>query len=105
MACLVCVALYCVCVLNLCLTDESSLLLFSSLVSAFPRHALWRRNNNINILQIFDPTTSSGLGLLQEMSLVELRERLRMVHAMQEEEVVEKRKSIMRLKQQKFIIG
>lgn len=77
------------------------MLLFSSLVSAFPRHALWRRNNNINILQIFDPTTSSGLGLLQEMSLVELRERLRMVHAMQEEEVVEKRKSIMRLKQQK----
>ena len=32
---------------------------------------------------------------------MELRERLRMVHAMQEEEVVEKRKSIMRLKQQK----
>lgn len=30
-----------------------------------------------------------------------MRERLRMVHAMQEEEVVEKRKAIMRLKQQK----
>ena len=41
------------------------------------------------------------MGLLQEMSLVELRERLRMVHAQKEEEVVEKRKAIMRLKQSK----
>ena len=40
-------------------------------------------------------------GLLNEMSLVELRERLRMVHANAEEEVVEKRKAIMRTKQMK----
>jgi hypothetical protein len=51
--------------------------------------------------KMFDPTTSSNMGLLQEMSLVELRERLRMVHAQKEEEVVEKRKAIMRLKQSK----
>ena len=43
----------------------------------------------------FDPTTSSGQGLLQEMSLVELKERLRMVQARQKEEVVEKRKAIL----------
>merc|ERR1712196_226672 len=47
----------------------------------------------------FDPTESSGIGLLEEMSLVELRERLRMVHARDEEEVVEKRQKIMRVKQ------
>jgi hypothetical protein len=51
--------------------------------------------------KIFDPTTSSNMGLLQEMSLVELRERLRMVHAQKEEDVIEKRKAIMRLKQSK----
>jgi hypothetical protein len=50
---------------------------------------------------MFDPTTSSNMGLLQEMSLVELQERLRMVHALKEEVVVEKRKAIMRTKQMK----
>jgi hypothetical protein len=49
----------------------------------------------------FDPTESSGIGLLEEMSLVELRERLRMVHARDEEEVIEKRQKIMRVKQKK----
>jgi hypothetical protein len=49
----------------------------------------------------FDPTESSGIGLLEEMSLVELKERLRMGHAREEEEVVEKRQKIMLVKQKK----
>lgn len=51
--------------------------------------------------KVFDPTTSSGQGLLEEMSLVELRERLRIVKARDAEEVVEKRKAIMQVKQEK----
>lgn len=50
---------------------------------------------------VFDPTQSSGVGLLEEMSLVELKERLEMNVAREAEAEGEKRAAILREKREK----
>ena len=45
-------------------------------------------------VKVFDPTTSAGLGLLNEMSLVEMQERLTINKSREESEVTEKRQAI-----------
>ena len=51
-------------------------------------------------VKVFDPTTSCGIGLLEEMSLVELRERLAMVQRMTKEKEAQKRTSILKGKRE-----
>lgn len=45
-------------------------------------------------VKVFDPTTSAGLGLLDEMSLVEMEERLEINKVREKAEEIEKRKAI-----------
>ncbi len=52
-------------------------------------------------VNVFDPTTSSGIGLLNEMSLVELHERLRMVKERDKEIEEERRNRFLDMKVQK----
>jgi hypothetical protein len=49
-------------------------------------------------LKLVDPTSTSGMGFLDEMSLVELRERLAILKARDAEEVETKRRQILALK-------
>eukprot|EP01138_Halocafeteria_seosinensis_P006232 gb/GECG01006373.1/.p1 GENE.gb/GECG01006373.1/~~gb/GECG01006373.1/.p1 ORF type:complete len:910 (+),score=221.53 gb/GECG01006373.1/:1-2730(+) len=49
----------------------------------------------------FDPTTTSGAGLLDEMSLIEMRERLSLLKAREVEEEEERRQAIRQEKRQK----
>ena len=51
----------------------------------------------------FDPTESSGVGLLEEMSLVELKERLRMNKIRDAEWKEEQRQNIVSMKREKEI--
>jgi len=41
-------------------------------------------------VKVFDPTTSAGLGLLNEMSLVEMQERLEINQSREQSEIAEK---------------
>lgn len=52
-------------------------------------------------VKIFDPTESSGVGLLEEMSLVELRERLALAKAQAAEEEADRRNLILKEKRDK----
>ena len=52
-------------------------------------------------VKVFDPTTSAGLGLLDEMSLVEMEERLEINKVREETTVVEKRRNIVANKAKK----
>lgn len=52
-------------------------------------------------VKMFDPTESSGVGLLEEMSLVELKERLELNRQRNEEEEDERRRTILRKKREK----
>eukprot|EP00696_Hemimastix_kukwesjijk_P004229 gnl/Hemi2/15208_TR5130_c0_g12_i1.p1 gnl/Hemi2/15208_TR5130_c0_g12~~gnl/Hemi2/15208_TR5130_c0_g12_i1.p1 ORF type:complete len:794 (-),score=206.36 gnl/Hemi2/15208_TR5130_c0_g12_i1:73-2454(-) len=52
-------------------------------------------------VNLFDPTTSSGLGLFDEMSLVELKERLAGLKQANAEACLEKRSQIIKEKQKK----
>ena len=54
-------------------------------------------------VKMFDPTESSGVGLLEEMSLVELKERLELNKARYEEEEEERRRLILRRKREKEV--
>lgn len=54
-------------------------------------------------VKLFDPTESSGVGLLEEMSLVELKERLELNKARYEEEEQERRRNILRRKREKEV--
>ena len=45
-------------------------------------------------VKVFDPTTSAGLGLLDEMSLVEMEERLEINKVREKNEEIEKRRAI-----------
>ena len=45
-------------------------------------------------VKVFDPTTSAGLGLLDEMSLVEMEERLKINQVREKNEEIEKRRHI-----------
>ena len=45
-------------------------------------------------VKVFDPTTSAGLGLLDEMSLVEMEERLEINKVREKNEEIEKRRTI-----------
>lgn len=49
----------------------------------------------------FDPTTTSGVGSLEEMSLVELQERLIMLRVREENEVKEKRSKLIKKRESK----
>jgi hypothetical protein len=52
-------------------------------------------------IKTFDPSAPSGVGLLEEMGLVELRERLVLLRKRDEENVEEKRRAILREKREK----
>jgi hypothetical protein len=52
-------------------------------------------------VKVFDPTTTAGLGLLDEMSLVEMEERYKINKQREETEEIEKRKAIVAERAQK----
>lgn len=68
------------------LEDEAELQIRNDLIRQI--RALERAPKNEFYVRTFDPTESSGIGLLNEMSLVELQERLRLnkIHEQEKEE-------------------
>jgi hypothetical protein len=52
-------------------------------------------------VKVFDPTTTPGYGLLDEMSLVQLRERLQLLQERESQEREEKRQAILSAKEEK----